>query len=119
MAKKILIVDDDRDLVRSLEQVLRGNGYEVATASSGAEGLKAGRRILTLRQAFNVREGLAPDHYRFPKRFDDPVGAGPAAGLHVPFEDMRGDYFRAMGWDPKTGRPLAETLVDLGLDIRL
>ena len=41
MAKKILIVDDDRDLVRSLEQVLRGNGYEVATASSGAEGLKA------------------------------------------------------------------------------
>jgi CheY-like chemotaxis protein len=41
MAKKILIVDDDRDLVQSLEQVLRGNGYDVAAASSGADGLKA------------------------------------------------------------------------------
>jgi len=41
MAKKILIVDDDRDLVQSLGQVLRGNGYDVATAFSGAEGLRA------------------------------------------------------------------------------
>jgi len=32
-----------------------------------AEGLKAGRRILTLRQAFNYREGLTPDAYRLPK----------------------------------------------------
>lgn len=41
MAKKILVVDDDKDLVASLERVLRGNGYDVATAFSGAEGLRA------------------------------------------------------------------------------
>jgi CheY-like chemotaxis protein len=41
MAKKILIVDDDKDLVASLERVLLGNGYEVAVATSGAEGLRA------------------------------------------------------------------------------
>jgi CheY-like chemotaxis protein len=41
MSRKILIVDDDRDLVASLAQVLRGNGYEVAAAHSGADGLKA------------------------------------------------------------------------------
>jgi CheY-like chemotaxis protein len=41
MAKKILIVDDDKDLVASLERVLLGNGYEVAAATSGAEGLRA------------------------------------------------------------------------------
>jgi len=41
MAKKILIVDDDKDLVASLEGVLRGNGYDVAVAYSGADGLKA------------------------------------------------------------------------------
>ena len=41
MAKKILIVDDDRDLVASLERVLRGNGYDVAAAHSGADGLRA------------------------------------------------------------------------------
>lgn len=41
MSKKILVVDDDRDLTASLAQVLRAHGYDVATAPSGAEGLKA------------------------------------------------------------------------------
>jgi len=41
MAKKILIVDDDRDLVASLSQVLRSQGYAVAAAHSGADGLRA------------------------------------------------------------------------------
>jgi CheY-like chemotaxis protein len=41
MAKKILIVDDDRDLVLSLSQVLRSQGYTVAAAHSGADGLRA------------------------------------------------------------------------------
>ncbi len=81
------------------------------------EGLRAGRRILTLRQAFNIREGLGPDHFRLPKRFEDPLSAGPAAGNDVPFERMREDYFAAMGWDRKTGIPLPETLADL--DIRI
>lgn len=40
MAKKILLVDDDRDLVESLKQALVMNGYEVEVAYSGAEGLK-------------------------------------------------------------------------------
>jgi DNA-binding response OmpR family regulator len=40
MAKKILIVDDDRDLVMSLEQAIKMNNYEVAVAYSGTEGLK-------------------------------------------------------------------------------
>ncbi len=41
MNKKILIVDDDRDLVASLAQVMKGSGYDVAAAHSGADGLKA------------------------------------------------------------------------------
>lgn len=41
MSQKILIVDDDRDLVASLAQVLRAHGYDVAAAHSGADGLKA------------------------------------------------------------------------------
>ncbi len=41
MRKKILIVDDDKDLVASLGQVLKAHGYEVAAAYGGAEGLKA------------------------------------------------------------------------------
>ena len=41
MSKKILVVDDDRDLVASLAQVLRAHGYDVAAAHSGADGLKS------------------------------------------------------------------------------
>jgi aldehyde:ferredoxin oxidoreductase len=84
-----------------------------------AEGLKAGRRIQTLRQAFNVREGLSPEDFHYPKRFKEPLSAGPAAGHDIPFEDMRRDYFGAMGWDPMTGRPTAETLADLELNIEV
>ena len=40
MGKKILLVDDDKDLVESLSQALRMNDYEVTAAYSGAEGLK-------------------------------------------------------------------------------
>ncbi len=40
MAKKILLVDDDKDLVESLVSVLKQNGYDVVTAYSGVEGLK-------------------------------------------------------------------------------
>jgi len=38
--KKVLLVDDDKDLVTDLEQVLRSNGYEVATAFRAADGLR-------------------------------------------------------------------------------
>jgi CheY-like chemotaxis protein len=41
MAKKILIVDDDRDLVETLSQVLRSQGYQTAAAYRGSEGLRA------------------------------------------------------------------------------
>ena len=40
MARTILLVDDDRDLVESLSQVLQTRGYRVVPAYSGAEGLR-------------------------------------------------------------------------------
>lgn len=39
--KKILLVDDDKDLTHNLEAVLKSHGYEVVLAYSGVEGLKA------------------------------------------------------------------------------
>jgi aldehyde:ferredoxin oxidoreductase len=82
-----------------------------------AEGLEAGRRILTLRQAFNVREGLSPNDFRLPQRFAGPLDAGPAAGHDIPFELMRESYYGAMGWDPRTGVPTSATLAALGIDL--
>jgi aldehyde:ferredoxin oxidoreductase len=81
-----------------------------------SEGLKAGRRILALRQAFNHREGIAPDDFRLPKRLEVPLSVGPAAGQDIPFELLREKYFEAMGWDSKTGGVPPETLADLGID---
>jgi DNA-binding response OmpR family regulator len=36
--KKILIVEDERDIVRALTIRLQANGYEVVTAFDGAQG---------------------------------------------------------------------------------
>jgi len=41
--KKILIVDDEVDLVEVNESLLTANGYEVITAYDGLEGLKIAR----------------------------------------------------------------------------
>lgn len=83
---------------------------------SWSEGLKAGRRILTLRQAFNAREGLTPDKFVLPHRIlEEPLTIGPAANIKIDFETQRKAYFTEMGWDIKTGKPFKKTLDDLKL----
>jgi aldehyde:ferredoxin oxidoreductase len=74
---------------------------------SWSEALKAGRRILTLRQAFNAREGLTPDKFELPKRIK--------SAAKVDFASLRDGYFSEMGWDPKTGKPSQQALSDLDL----
>jgi two-component system alkaline phosphatase synthesis response regulator PhoP len=43
MAKKILIVDDDPDLVEAVSIILESKGYAVAAAYGGVEGLEKAR----------------------------------------------------------------------------
>ena len=81
------------------------------------EALKAGRRVLTLRQAFNAREGITPDQIDLPKRIKDellPVATG--APPKIDFQALKAGFFSAMGWDLKTGMPFKETLDELGLE---
>ncbi len=40
MAKRILIVDDEPDIVKLISMRLKANGYDIATADSGEEALK-------------------------------------------------------------------------------
>ncbi len=80
------------------------------------EALKAGRRVLTLRQAFNAREGITPDQVRLPQRIREellPVAQGAPPGID--FDALRDGYYRAMGWDTRTGIPSERALEDLGL----
>jgi aldehyde:ferredoxin oxidoreductase len=80
-----------------------------------AEGLKAGRRIQTLRQAFNFREGVRPSQWRIPERLAAAPATGPVAGRKVDFNAMKANGYAALGWDAETGKPLDSTLQELGL----
>ncbi len=46
MAKKILIIEDDADLVKLLVTRLEANGYETLNAPDGSEGLKVAEEQL-------------------------------------------------------------------------
>jgi aldehyde:ferredoxin oxidoreductase len=80
------------------------------------EGLKIGKRILTLRQAFNAREGLRPEEFKLPERLTNPMAVGVATGVRVDFDRLKKGYFETMGWNIDDGRPKRETLIELGLD---
>ena len=43
MSKKILVIDDEQDVITFLTTLLKKNGYEVVSASDGVEGLELAR----------------------------------------------------------------------------
>jgi aldehyde:ferredoxin oxidoreductase len=80
------------------------------------EALKAGRRVLTLRQAFNAREGITPDQFDLPKRIkEEPLPVKSGAPPKIDYQALKAGFFDAMGWDIKTGLPSEKTLADLDL----
>ena len=81
------------------------------------EALDIGRRAINQLRVFNLRHGLdialeAPS----PRYSSTPID-GPVKGKGIAeyFEEMRRIYWRFMGWDEETGRPLPRTLERLGL----
>ncbi|MFX1488688.1 MAG: aldehyde ferredoxin oxidoreductase family protein [Promethearchaeota archaeon] len=82
------------------------------------ECIKTGHRIQTLRQAFNIREGIDISQNRLPNRVigDPPDKKGPNKGKTVEYIEFYKKFCREMGWNPKNGYPLKETLRDLDLE---
>lgn len=81
------------------------------------EAINAGRRIFNLLRAFNIRHGLTSDlDYPSPRYVSKPVD-GPYKGESLmPYWDkMLRNYYKIVGWDEETGKPLPETLKMLGL----
>ena len=76
-----------------------------------------GGRIATIRQAFNLREGLSPKDFKLPGRVkgEPPLKEGPLANITVDVETMVSEYYRAMEWDPETGKPSKKRLEELRL----
>jgi aldehyde:ferredoxin oxidoreductase len=72
---------------------------------SAAEAISAGRRSLSLQQAFNTREGMSARDFVLPPRLAQAPVTGPFSGKLVDFDALKKSYYEAMGWDPETGNP--------------
>lgn len=79
---------------------------------------RIGWRIASLRMAFNIREGVRNVDFKLPGRIigSPPLEDGPLKGVTVDVDTQVRQFLEAMGWDPETGTPKAETLRGLDLD---
>ncbi len=85
---------------------------------SKEEAMQVGRRVVTLLRAFNMRHGHTAEMDAPSPRYAEIPKDGPSKGkdIKATWDDMRRRYYEAMGWDGKTGKPLAGTLKQLGLE---
>ncbi len=76
-----------------------------------------GRRIVNLLRVFSFRHGMKIEDEKPSKRYGSIPIDGPAQGKNImeKWPWMVENYYRLMGWDPQTGKPLPETLEKLGL----
>ena len=77
-----------------------------------------GRRVINQLRMFNFRHGMKKEDEQPSKRYGSVPWNGPAQGKNImeKWDWMVENYYTLMGWDPKTGKPLPETLKNLGLD---
>lgn len=105
---EIMDWDETAELLRA------GTGWDM----TGEEVQRIGERIVNLERLFIAREGITREDDTLPKRFTKepaPEGSGPSMGSVLELEPMLDEYYRARGWDVKTGLPTQEKLVELGL----
>lgn len=85
------------------------------------EVMKIGKRIMNLMRIYNLKCGLTAEKEKPSQRYAERPADGPASVACVGdvFFQMRERYYELMGWDPKTGVPLPQTLQELGLSFVL
>ncbi|MGD9330123.1 MAG: aldehyde ferredoxin oxidoreductase family protein [Desulfobacterales bacterium] len=84
---------------------------------SPADYMAMGERIQTLKQAFNIKHGIAPKSFKANPRTlgIPPPKAGANAGRSVDIDALMRAYWRQFGWDPETGRPGKAILARWGI----
>ena len=82
------------------------------------EAMAVGKRGVSLARAFNLRHGISADLDRPSERYGSTLPDGPHAGKSIlpHWDKMVRNYYKLMGWDEKTSRPLPATLKSLGLE---
>jgi aldehyde:ferredoxin oxidoreductase len=77
---------------------------------------QAGMRIMCQERLFNMREGITREDDTLPGRLlNEPKPDGPTKGEVVHLEELKDDYYRALGWDLSTGNPDDSLLNRLGI----
>jgi aldehyde:ferredoxin oxidoreductase len=78
---------------------------------------EAGMRIMCQERLFNMREGVTRDDDTLPGRLlNEAKPDGPTKGEVVPVEELKDDYYRALGRDLSSGNPGNSLLDKLGID---
>jgi len=82
------------------------------------ESMIVGRRAVNLARAFNLLAGINAELDAPSLRYGSMPLDGLAAGKSIMFhwDKMLCNYYKLMGWDENTGKPLPQTLRDLDLD---
>jgi len=79
--------------------------------------LKIGERGWNLKRAINVRLGLRRENDRLPKALMTPHSSGGGTeGFVPPIAAMLESYYAVRGWNPRSGFPKREKLIELGLE---
>jgi aldehyde:ferredoxin oxidoreductase len=81
------------------------------------DAMEAGLRAINQLRVFNFRHGLTKEVEAPSVRYSSTPVNGPAKGIGIAdhWEMIRSNYYKEMGWDPETGKPLPDTLNRLGL----
>ncbi len=84
---------------------------------TGEEASKVGYRVVNLLRVFNIRHGLTADLDMPSTRYGSAPIDGPFQGITIEpvWKKTLENYYKFMGWDVKTGKPLPQTLTNLGL----
>lgn len=105
---KFLVFQPGFTLIEFISAV---TGWDYSLAETQA----TGERIQTMRQLFNLREGIDPKSFRLPTRVSQPAAMGPYKDVPQDFDLLRRQYYEAMRWDTETGYPKKARLEELGL----
>jgi aldehyde:ferredoxin oxidoreductase len=103
-----------QDFSLLIKMVNAATGWDMTVA----EAIAATEREVNLFRLFNVRHGVSQQVEAPSVLYGSVPVDGPAKGRDIKahWDDMLDAYYKHMGWDRKSGRPLRETLERLGLD---
>jgi aldehyde:ferredoxin oxidoreductase len=101
-----------------LENLCRALGAATGWYYTPDDGMRFGRRVAAIMRAVRLRCGIGVDREKPSTRYGSTPHDGPAQGQAIgdQWESMVDLWYRKVGYDRKTGKPLPQTLKDLGLD---